>query len=363
MKNLRLLLIGISVLLLSFIIAPTVDAHSGKTYEVGTSSLNVRNAPSNDAKIMGQLIPGDQVVVFKELYGWAQTYYGGTEAWVASQYLYPLEDAEQPTTTSAKEKVTVNADGVHVRSGPSTDYSIIGYTTTGDTYTKIETSNDWHKVILQDGSTGWIAAWLTDTYTPVASTEKTQAQHEPEQNANGSLDGLNIVLDPGHGGKDPGAIGFNGVLEKDLTLSTTKIVASYLRDAGATVKVTRLSDQYLSLEERVQFSSLFQTNAFISLHYNAYPIMTVNGIGTYYYANGQGLASSIQNAIGQQVALNDRGIHYGNYHVLRENRDLAVLVELGFITNPNDLFTIQTSEYQNNVAQAITTGVKNYFLN
>lgn len=361
MKGLRILLIGISVLLLSITISPTVDAETGTTYGVGTSSLHVRSAPSHDAEILGQLNPGDQVVVFQELYGWAQTYYGGKEAWIASQYLYPLENnKKQSATMTLNETVTINASGVHVRSGPSTDNSIIGSTTAGDTYTKVETKNDWHKVMLQDGSTGWIAAWLTNTYTPDASTEK--PQNERKQSSNDSLEGYNIVIDPGHGGNDPGAIGFNGVQEKDLTLSTAEIVASSLRDSGATVKVTRQRDQYLSLEERVQFSSSFQTDAFISLHYNAYPIMTVNGVGTYYYASGKGFASSIQNAIGQQVALHDRGIQFGNYHVLRENSNLAVLVELGFITNPNDLFTIQTGEYQNNVAQAITTGVENYFL-
>ncbi|ASN03952.1 N-acetylmuramoyl-L-alanine amidase [Virgibacillus necropolis] len=368
MKSIRFLFIGLSLLLLSIIISPIVDAHEGQTYEVGTSSLHVRIAPSHDAEILGQLTTGDQVVVFNEQHGWVQTYYGGKTAWVASQYLYPVENTKQDSSLTISETVTVNTNGVYVRSGPSTDDSIIGFATSGDTYTKIKTANDWHKVMLQDGSFGWIAAWLTDTYTPESvpksepkSTTK-EPQNKPKQSGNGSLEGYTIVLDPGHGGNDPGAIGFNGVLEKDLTLSIAEKIAQYLRDAGATVELTRADDQYLSLEERTQFSSLFQTDAFISLHYNAYPFIAVNGIGTYYYESGKGLASSIQKKIGQQVALQDRGVHYGNFHVLRENSDLSVLVELGFITNPNDLFTIQTSAYQNNVAQAITDGVKKYFL-
>ncbi|ASK61966.1 N-acetylmuramoyl-L-alanine amidase [Virgibacillus phasianinus] len=361
-ETLRILLAGMSVLLLSFIISPSVDAHEGSTYGVGTSSLNVRSGPTDNAPIVGSLHPGDQVVVFEEHYGWAQTYYGGKEAWVASQFLYPLSSTEQiKQQVSVNKSITVNEAGVHVRSGPGTDYSIIGLATAGDTYEKIATKGDWHKILLDDGSTGWIAAWLTDGYTAENSTDES-LKITPKSNTNGSLAGINIVLDPGHGGNDPGAIGFKGVVEKNLTLSTAEVVASSLRKAGATVKVTRQSDQYVSLEKRVLFSNKFQTDAFISLHYNAYPFIAVNGIGTYYYENGRGLASSIQSAIGKQVKLNDRGIHFGNYHVLRENSDLAVLIELGFITNPNDLFTIQTSEYQNNVAQAVTTGVKNYFL-
>ena len=369
MKGLRIILIGIGVLLLSITISPQVDAQDGTTYGVGTSSLNVRGAPSQDAKTIGSLNPGDQVVVFQENHGWAQTYLAGKEAWVASQYLFPVEAKQQAETASrpSKDTVTVSSVGVRVRSGPGTNYSIIGFTTTGDTYTHLENQNDWVKVMLHDGSTGWIAAWLTDSGTNVSQTAPTTTDKRPHmqlsQEGDGSLAGYNIVLDPGHGGNDPGAIGFNGVMEKNLTLSIAETVASHLRSAGATVKVTRAGDQYVSLDERVQFSGSYQTDAFISLHYNAFPFMAVNGIGTYYSTNGQDrtLAESIQHSIGKHVGLHDRGVHYGNYHVLRENSDLSVLIELGFITNPNDLFTIQTRKYQNNVAEAITSGLENYF--
>lgn len=369
MKEFRFLLIGIGILLLSILISSPVAAQGGQTYGVGTSSLHVRSAPSQSATILGQVEPGDQVVVFKELYGWAQTYYGGQEAWIASQYLYPVEatqKSKQVTKKPDNDNVTVNSAGVRVRSGPGTNHSIIGFATTGDTYSQLETKNDWYKVMLHDGSTGWIASWLTDSSTgetTSTSSKDTRAKMQLSSDGTGSLVGYNIVLDPGHGGNDPGAIGFNDVAEKKLTLSTAETVASHLRDAGATVEITREDDHYVSLDDRVQFSSSFQTNAFISLHYNSYPFMAVNGIGTYYYTDGQDrvLAESIQNSIGQLVGLHDRGTHYGNYHVLRENSDLAVLIELGFISNPNDLFTIQTSAYQNNVAQAITDGLGNYF--
>lgn len=360
MKALRFLLTGISLLLLSFFISPSADADGGTAYEVGTSSLNVRSAPTQNSSILGSLHPGDQVVVFQEHYGWAQTYYGGQEAWVASQYLYPAEQTGNISNDSISETVTVNTVGVHVRSGPGTNYSILGFTTSGDTYSKIETKNNWHKVMLQNGSTGWIAAWLTNSYTAEVSPDAVVT--ESSQVSKGSLAGYTIVLDPGHGGIDPGAIGFNGVLEKNLTLSITEVVASHLRQAGATVKMTRQNDNYLSLKKRTQFSESHATDAFISLHYNAFPFMSVNGIGAYYYAGGQELASSIQNELDEKVSLHNRGVQFGNYHVLRENNDLSVLLELGFITNPNDLFIIQTNAYQHNVAQAITSGVKNYFL-
>ncbi|WP_430789965.1 N-acetylmuramoyl-L-alanine amidase [Virgibacillus flavescens] len=359
MKSLRILFSGISLLLLFLFISPSTHADTGTAYEVGTSSLNVRSAPTQNAAVLGSLHPGDEVIVFQEHYGWAQTYYGGQEAWVASQYLYPADQSGNASNASTSNTVSVNTEGVHVRSGPGTNYSILGFAASGDTYTKVETQNNWHKVLLQNGSTGWIAAWLTNSYNGGHSTVRAVA--EPPLDSKGSLEGYTIVLDPGHGGNDPGAIGFNGALEKNLTLSIAEVVASHLREAGATVNMTRQNDHYLSLKSRTEFSSKYETDAFISLHYNAFPFMSVNGISAFYYASGQELAASIQNQLDQQVSLHNRGVQFGNYHVLRENNDLSVLLELGFITNPNDLFLIQTNGYQRNVAQAITDGVKNYF--
>ncbi|WP_077329489.1 N-acetylmuramoyl-L-alanine amidase [Virgibacillus siamensis] len=380
--KMRSLTAGISLMLLFFIFIPAVHADSGKTYEVGANNLNVRTAPSHSAQIIGKLNSGDRVVAFEEAFGWVKTYYDGQVAWVASQFLYQADNqggsdsgsSSASVSNASPEQVTVTATEVRIRTGPGTEHKIIGYTSKGDTYSLVKSANNWNKVALSDGSTGWIAGWLTDYNNGGKNTPDTantsndnSSNHDavPQSNntANGSLAGYNIVLDPGHGGKDPGAIGIGGIYEKDVIMNTVDNIAQKLRAAGATVILTRDSDYFLTLEKRVQMSSSYNTHAFISLHYNAYPVMGVNGVSTHYYSGGadRQLASSLQSAIGQHVNLYSRGIIRSDYHVLRENSDLAVLIELGFITNPGDLAAAQTNAYQNNVADGIVDGLLNYF--
>lgn len=350
------------VLLFIFIAldTPPAFAESGQTYQVGTSNLNVRTVPSSDGQVIGQLNDGDQVIVFKESNGWAQTYYDGKKAWIALHYLYQDHGGEPKSLVEAtSENVTITENSVRVRSGPGTAYSMTDSTSAGESFQLLDSKNSWHKVALHNGSTGWVAGWLTNS----SSSSPTKTSHS-NTNTSQSLSGYNIVLDPGHGGKDPGSIAFDGSYEKDIILSTAHTVADRLRTAGATVIMTRTNDSSLSLQERVSISNSHDTDAFISLHYDAYPIHSVNGFSTHYYSpfgNDRRLAQTIQSGIAGQVDLNDRGVMQNNYYVLRENSDLAVLVELGFITNPYDLSFAQTADYQSNVAEGITNGLINYF--
>ncbi len=359
-------------LLFTFIsIAPTIKAESGQTYEVGTSNLNVRTSPSSDGQVIGQLGYGNQVVVFKESNGWGQTYYNGEEAWVALHYLYIGKDSKQTITPSATpSKVTITANSVRIRSGPSTGYDMVGSTSQGASFKLLASENDWHQIAISNGKTGWVAGWLTNLSSDApapqnnnsAKTDTVATTTQPMSNQ--ALTGYNIVLDPGHGGQDPGAIALDGSYEKDLILSTAQVIAKRLEDAGATVIMTRKNDRSLLLEERVALSHAYYTHAFISLHYDAYPISTVNGFSTHYYSsfgNDRQLAQSIQTGIAQYVNLTNRGIMQSNLHVLRENVDVAVLIELGFITNPSDLAAIQTADYQQGIAEGITSGLINYF--
>lgn len=364
-------------LLFTFIlIVPSVKAENGQTYQVGTSNLNIRTAPANDGQIIGQLGYGNKVVVFKESNGWGQTYYNGEEAWVALHYLYlgqERKQASQPqkaTTAVDPTKVTITANSVRIRSGPSTAYNMIGSTGQGASFQFVESNGDWHKIALSNGKTGWIAGWLTSLSSDAPAQQKSNSVKTTpiavpaKTNSNQSLAGYNIVLDPGHGGKDPGAIALDGSYEKNLILSTAHVIAQRLRDAGATVIMTRENDRFLHLADRVGISRAYYTHAFISLHFDAFPIQSVNGFSTHYYSSfgkDRQLAQSIQNGIAQHVNLRSRGLMQSDLHVLRENIDSAVLVELGFLTNPYDLANIQTADYQQGVADGITSGLINYF--
>ncbi|MFC2949019.1 N-acetylmuramoyl-L-alanine amidase [Virgibacillus sediminis] len=355
---------GAGLLLLFILFSPAESsANSKETYEVGNQVLNVREAPSRNANIIGTLSGSDTITVFQEKHGWVQTYYGGKEAWVAKHYLIPLTHSSQKsqsTRQSYNESATIQANGVRIRTGPGTDYRVIDIAAAGDTFQISGTDGEWHKIVLGNGSAGWVASWLTDF---PAGGANSQAVPSPAsaQTSNGSLSGLKIVVDPGHGGKDVGAIGLNGVHEKDLITSTAEYVAEELRRSGADVTLTRNGDYFVSLGRRSSISNTQAADAFISLHYNSFPILAANGIRTYYNSNGQTLAQQLQGSLASNLPLDNGGTHYGDYRVLRNTAAPAVLLELGFISNPNDLQEVQTPYYQSNAAQAITNGLKQYF--
>lgn len=379
--------LGIAVLFSLFFIPQVSHAEDGQTYKVNGTTVNVRTAASTDSDVIGKLHEGDEIDIFQESHGWLQTYYNDQEAWVASQFMTPADsDSQSNITASSKETITAPSSKVRIRTGPGTEYSIIGQTTEGETYPLLETTNDWYKVTLEDGQTGWIASWLTgdpeqenaqgktetedhgqqtEQVEPDTKNNKPQEeQADTEAPANGTLEGYTVVLDPGHGGKDPGSSAQDGTYEKDYTLSVANKVAAKLQNAGANVIETRTDDTFVSLQNRVNISGTNNANAFISLHFNAYPESTINGFSTHYYAaEDSRLAQDVQSALSRNMVLSSRGITKSDYHVLRENSEPAILIELGFITNTNDLANIQTDYYQNAVADGVTEGLINYFQN
>src|SRR5699024_11191569 len=157
--------------------------------------------------------------------------------------------------------------------------------------------------------------------------------------ATGNLSGKTIVLDAGHGGADPGSIALDKSYEKNLTLRVSYAVADQLRALGAEVVVTRSDDNTVSLVERAQLSQDVRPDAFVIINYKAHRSAEGNGISTHIDNQNcsEQLAENIQSAFTYYTTFADRGIRQNNYYVLTYNDSPAVLVELGFITNPNDL--------------------------
>lgn len=358
------------ILSISLIIDTEQTVHAnGTTYEVGVDNLLVRDDANSNASVIGSLKRGDKVTVFKEKHGWAMTYFGDQEAWIAAHFL--VESKQQATSTpktqaSTKEQsvsntVTVTTDGVRLRSGSGLDYKVVGFRDRGDKLKVINTQNDWHQVQLSNGNKAWIAAWLTSDSS--ADTSNANQSSSPAQSSGTSLAGKNIVLDPGHGGYDPGSTALNGVFEKRLTSDIAQQIGSVLESYGATVIYTRSSDQYVSLFDRVRISNAYWTDAFISIHFNAFTNASVNGVSTHYYGGNDNyqLATAIQNQLAKQTSLANRGVQPDNYYVLRENNDPSVLLELGFLTNESDLNNIMSDSYRSQVAESIANGLANYF--
>ncbi|UOQ50451.1 N-acetylmuramoyl-L-alanine amidase [Gracilibacillus caseinilyticus] len=349
----------LSLFFLFFLLPVSVSAND--VYEVDADVLMVREGPSSDSDIIGKLKHGDRVSVFNESYGWYQTYFGGEKGWVASQYLVGTTDSNSENVDT-NEEINITKENVRIRSGPGTNYRMIGSASLGDTYPLVETSGNWVKVELFSGNSGWIASWLTSKQTGSSSAEsKDTVSNQSSDQAKGDLQGKTIILDPGHGGIDPGAIGMGGVFEKDLTLQVADDIATALRNAGAHVLLTRSDDRYVSLQQRVHISNAYNTDLFLSLHFNAMNSSAINGTSVHYYGeDSRQLAYQMQNDVSDHAGLTNRGVMQDGYYVLRNNQHQALLLELGFITNPHDLLTIQTQDYQVGLAKGITQGLVEY---
>ncbi|GEM_PF-926591 len=223
-----------------------------------------------------------------------------------------------------------------------------------------------------------------------------------------------IIIDPGHGGKDSGAIGPNGIMEKTITLRIAKKLQKYLsKDKNFKIYLTRHDDRFVSLKERTKFALKKKANLFVSIHCNA----SVNrkskyarGFETYFLSlartgweravaarenasilyesekeknnyntvdyilsdmaqnqsliESSKLAEAIQNKMAKETNLKDRGVHQAGFYVLRFNYMPAVLVETAFISNSKEEKLLNESWFEDKIAKAIGEGiidfVKNY---
>ena len=190
-----------------------------------------------------------------------------------------------------------------------------------------------------------------------------------------------IFLDPGHGGSDPGAIS-GGVREKDLTLSVYNKVSSKLASLGYTVLTSRNVDKDVDLVDRADQANKANADMLLSIHFNAGGRGIARGIETYYYQaqadrvpkinkenynnperleKSRKLANKVQQNLLYQTGANDRGVKRASFTVLRETSIPSILVELGFIDNPEERNKIKINEYQERLANGIVDGIVEYY--
>lgn len=169
-----------------------------------------------------------------------------------------------------------------------------------------------------------------------------------------------VVLDPGHGGEDPGAV-VDEALEKDINLAVALLVKEQLEEQeGITVFMTREEDVTLSLTERSDFANQENADLYVSIHANSLEDSSFAGIFTFYHPDknsSRAPAEAIQAAVSAASGGLDRGVRSENYAVLRETNMPAVLVETGFMTCPEELALLVDADYQKLLAQGITQGI------
>ena len=163
------------------------------------------------------------------------------------------------------------------------------------------------------------------------------------------------LIDPGHGGADSGAI-YKGRRECDDVLKLALRVGELLKNNNENVYYTRVTDTTISLAERSRKENSGDYDYFISIHRNAYQPEIAKGSEIHVYANG-GIAEQLANKVNSEVVKNgfiNRGIKVSNFHVLRETKSPAILVEVGFIDNTSDNWIFDSKFEQ--IAQSIVKG-------
>ena len=174
-----------------------------------------------------------------------------------------------------------------------------------------------------------------------------------------------VVIDPGHGGPDPGAIGIGGLRETDVVLEISKLVQELLIKKGVKVKLTRDSEVDLDLLPRVSIANRTNADIFVSIHANASrgKKRNINGLETFYYSGWKGklLAKKIQKQILKvSPGSPDRGVRQGRFFVIKHTNMPAVLVEIGFLTGRLDARRLEKSIHRKRIAYAITKGILDY---
>lgn len=174
-----------------------------------------------------------------------------------------------------------------------------------------------------------------------------------------------VLIDPGHGGSDPGAIGRGGIREKEIVLDISRRVARLLSAQGVRAVLSRTQDVTLDLEPRVALAERVNATLLVSIHANALSLSRpeVNGLETYYYQNGQWLARSIHKNVLQTTNSPDRGVRQARFYVLRRSSMRATLVEVGYVTGAQDAPRLASSSYRQQVAQGIAQGILRYLDN
>ena len=235
---------------------------------------------------------------------------------------------------------------------------------------------------------------------PASSAKTTQAASVPLSKIK------KVIIDPGHGGNDPGAIGKSGLREKDVNLDIAKRLSSLLRGEGIKVVMTRSTDKFIPLEQRVRITNDSGADLFISIHSNANRVRSMNGFEIYYVSEGiddcqralssaQDTALDLDNAYFYHPTTNLKAIVWdmiynynraesvelarsirrdldsnlpvrvlrikgANYYVLKGAHIPAVLIEIGFLSNYKEERMLKNGYYRQNIADAIVRGIKDY---
>jgi len=169
-----------------------------------------------------------------------------------------------------------------------------------------------------------------------------------------------VVIDPGHGGHDKGGQ-WGLVYEKHLALDLATRLEGEVKKRGFRTVMTRRSDYFISLPERVRIASRYSDAIFVSVHTNYTWKQDVSGLETFYHSGqSQSLASYVHSGMMSKVKVNNRGVKFARFYVIRNTTCPSILVEGGFVSNPNERGRLKSAWFRQSLAEGIADGIMRF---
>lgn len=333
---------------------------------ITSPEVNVRQFSTTDSMVIGTVKQGEEFPVLYKENGWVQILFNQRVAWIHSDLIDDIDALTEMANDTESEpslRIRVGSTPTNIRHQPSLESDVLTTLSATEEFDVLSEENEWYEIELSNGSRGFVASWIAESVTTqTVNAEEELTSAEPSHYAT-TLAEATIVIDPGHGGYDPGAVATSGFTEKEVTLSTALLLADRLKNAGANVILTRNTDEFISLNDRVYSAHRANADAFVSLHYDSVETAnSMSGTTTYYYSeNERALADTINHYLSRDVSLDNNGVRHGNYFVLNNNAQPSVLLELGYLNNDYDITVVNTRGYQTTVSEAIYQALNDYF--
>ncbi|WP_018922040.1 N-acetylmuramoyl-L-alanine amidase [Salsuginibacillus kocurii] len=358
------------------------DEEGSYTATSTPDNLNVRAEPDANSAQVSSLTLGSEVEIVGFDDRWAELDLGEAEGWVHSAYL-DIEGESgsektilgSPTVDTAEDETNIewaNIGGT-VSSSEITNGQTITLATDAEVGEQVDTSTPGIENVgyREEGNQTYLDFDLEEGYSAQVDDGdgylNLDLVHGSAGGGEGTSEGLEdkeIVIDAGHGGRDAGAEAF-GLKEKEIALDVSLYAEEMLEERGADVVMTRTEDEYLELAERVEIAEQADADSFVSIHANAFD-EEAHGSETYWHGGNsaeesQELAAEIQERLVDKLQTHNRGIHEGNFHVIRETSMPSALVEVAFVTNPNDAEQLARDSFRELAAEAVVEGIENFY--
>ena len=355
--------------------------------EVNADFGVARTGPSTNYSRLTPLPKGTRSAVTGKTGEWLRLDYG---AWIKSSETVALPSAIVPSTIIRSVASSQSKDATLVSfplqtpvpvtvKQESDKFTLTLHNTTAQTDTIPFNDNpfvsrlDWQQIPPSPGGNSTAVQYIFNLKKNQqwgyklgyeGTTLKLKLRHAPElaRSRRKPLSGIKILIDPGHGGEESGAVGPTGLPEKDVNLTVSKLLREELVEKGATVVMTREEDKFVSLGDRQKIIAAEEPTLALSVHYNALPdygdAENTRGVGMFWYhPQAHSLAVYLHNYLVDKLDRPSYGVFWNNLALTRPEAAPSLLLELGFMSNPEEFEWVSNPKQQKKLARTLADGI------